>query len=133
MLQYDASVEQSDERGKFVVLTVAFGSVLQAERNGQHGVIFKELCGERVPPEVVTLLSEVEGREKLSPTQLLDCDGVHECKHVSTNLCPVLQPFVEFKYSVVCLVAIWCVPPDSQQIYREEEETKAEQRKEMSV
>lgn len=27
-----------------VFLTVTLGPVLQTERNGQHGVIFKELC-----------------------------------------------------------------------------------------
>lgn len=37
-------------------LTVAFGSILQTEGDGQHGVVLKELCGEGIPPQVVALL-----------------------------------------------------------------------------
>lgn len=44
------------------VLTVSFGSIFQAEGDGEHGVILKKLCGERVPPQIVTILAE-EGRE----------------------------------------------------------------------
>lgn len=43
-------------------LTVSFGSIFQTEGDGEHGVILKKLCGERVPPEIVTIL--VEGRKK---------------------------------------------------------------------
>lgn len=39
-------------------LTVSFGSIFQTEGDGEHGVIFKKLCGERVPPEIVTVLVE---------------------------------------------------------------------------
>lgn len=44
------------------VLTVSFGSIFQAEGDGEHGIILKKLCGERVPPQVVTILAE-EARE----------------------------------------------------------------------
>lgn len=40
------------------ILTVAFGSIFQTEGDGEHGVILKKLCGERVPPEIVTILAE---------------------------------------------------------------------------
>lgn len=39
-------------------LTVTFGSVLQTESNGQHGIIFKKLCSKCIPPQVVTLLQK---------------------------------------------------------------------------
>jgi len=38
------------------LLTVSFGSIFQTERDGEHGVILKELCGEGIPPEIVTVL-----------------------------------------------------------------------------
>ena len=41
-------------------LTVSLWSVLQAESDGQHGIILKELSRESVPPEIVTLLQNTE-------------------------------------------------------------------------
>lgn len=40
----------------WLVLTVTFGSVFQTKSNGQHSIVFKELCSKCVPPDVVTLL-----------------------------------------------------------------------------
>lgn len=54
-------------------LTVSFGSVFQTEGDGEHGVILKKLCGERVPPEVVTVLEEAafnHVRAEYAPTDL---------------------------------------------------------------
>lgn len=39
-------------------LTVSFGSIFQTEGDGEHGVVLKKLCGERVPPEIITVLVE---------------------------------------------------------------------------
>lgn len=44
----------------FFILTVSFGSIFQTESDGEHGVIFKELCGEGIPPEIVTVLKQDE-------------------------------------------------------------------------
>lgn len=38
------------------LLTIAFGSILQTKSDGQHGIIFKKLCSESIPPQVITLL-----------------------------------------------------------------------------
>lgn len=38
---------------------ISLWSILQAESDGQHGVIFKELSCESIPPEIVTLLCPV--------------------------------------------------------------------------
>lgn len=38
------------------ILTVSFGSIFQTESDGEHGVILEKLCGERIPPEIVTVL-----------------------------------------------------------------------------
>lgn len=38
---------------------VSFGSILQTEGDGEHGVILKELCGEGIPPEIVTVLCPI--------------------------------------------------------------------------
>ena len=41
-------------------LTVSFGTVFQTESDGEHGIIFKEFCGEGIPPEIVTVLKAEE-------------------------------------------------------------------------
>lgn len=41
-------------------LTVSLWSILQAESDGQHGIILEELSRESIPPEIVTLLKETE-------------------------------------------------------------------------
>lgn len=41
-------------------LTVSLWSILQAESDGQHGIILKELSRESIPPEIVTLLKSTE-------------------------------------------------------------------------
>lgn len=48
------------------LLTVAFGSIFQTEGDGQHGVVFKELRGESIPPQVITFLQVGGGGEKES-------------------------------------------------------------------
>jgi len=54
-------------------LTISFGSVLEAEGEGELGLVLEELGGEGVPPEVVRLLR------------------------------PLLQPLVHLEYSIVRL------------------------------
>lgn len=66
-------------------LTVTFGPILQAESNGQHGIIFKELRSKRIPPQVIALLQVWEGKNNQLPTQFLSV-----CACVITNLCPIL-------------------------------------------
>lgn len=51
-------------------LTVSFGSIFQTEGDGEHGVILKELCGERVPPEIVAVLGGAVVRAQHVPTHL---------------------------------------------------------------
>lgn len=38
------------------LLTISLWSILQAESDGQHGIILKELSRESIPPEIVALL-----------------------------------------------------------------------------
>lgn len=49
--------DQWEER-RLDSLTVSFGSILQTEGDGQHGVVLKKLRGERIPPEIVAVLEE---------------------------------------------------------------------------
>lgn len=49
-------------------LTVTLGSILQTEGNGQHGIIFKELCSKCIPPQVITLLQGAEEKINQLPT-----------------------------------------------------------------
>lgn len=42
------------------ILTVSFGSIFQTESDGEHGVILKKLCGEGIPPKIVTVLKAEE-------------------------------------------------------------------------
>ena len=37
-------------------LTVSLWPIFQAERQSQGGIVFKELSGESIPPQVITLL-----------------------------------------------------------------------------
>ena len=40
----------------YTVLTVSLGSIFQAECKSNGGIIFKELSGKGIPPQVVTVL-----------------------------------------------------------------------------
>lgn len=51
-------------------LTVSFGSIFQTEGDGEHGIILKKLCGERVPPKIVAVLVEAVVRAEHAPTNL---------------------------------------------------------------
>lgn len=51
-------------------LTVSFGSIFQAEGDGEHGVVLEKLCGERVPPKIVAVLVEAVVRAEHAPTHL---------------------------------------------------------------
>lgn len=43
-----------------IFLTVSFWTIFQTERDREHSIIFKKLCGEGIPPEIVTVLRAEE-------------------------------------------------------------------------
>lgn len=82
-------------------LTVTFWPILQTESDGQHGIIFKELCSKRIPPQVVALLlGKEEGKDQVTP--LLNCFSVWKL-HVAVCAYEPLSSSV-----AVCWVQIFC-------------------------
>ena len=89
------------------MLTVAFGSVLKAEGEGELGFVFKELICKRVPPGHkdhlhVDHLDADDG-------DVVDADGDDDDKNkpkVVAVVRPLLQPLVHLKDLVVRLQKI---------------------------
>ena len=86
-----------------MMLTVAFGSVLKAEGEGELGFVFKEFICKRVPPGHVGH-ADVDGYD--DDGNIDDDDKKRSEPEVVAVVRPLLQPLVHLKDLVVRLQMI---------------------------
>ena len=86
-----------------MMLTVAFGSVLKAEGEGELGFVFKEFICKRVPPDHLGH-SDVDGDD--DDGNIDDDDKKRSKPEVVAVIRPLLQPLVHLKDLVVRLQKI---------------------------
>ena len=86
-----------------MMLTVAFGSVLKAEGEGELGFVFKEFICKRVPPDHLDH-SDVDDDD--DDDNIDDDDKKRSEPEVVAVVRPLLQPLVHLKDLVVRLQKI---------------------------